>query len=299
MGDKPEVDIRLKGVYGRRVRKVELLTSWGRLLLVGGSRAGEGTVVLLPQLRLALDAGRPSRALVPMEHVVISHGHTDHLSALPFWASQRQLQNLPAARLYAPAEIASELSQLLALVASLERGKLFAVELVPVREGDEVALRKDMVLRFFRTSHWVPTLGTLLVWKKKQLKPSFLGLPSEELATLRQKGIEVEETIPVPLLAYLADTGPEVLGSVGVLTQVEVLVVECSFLSPRDVERARRFGHMHLADLQAFIATTKNRYLVLTHLSRRHRLGPGSKKIRQTLQRPDGPQILLLNVEWT
>jgi len=280
------------------VRKLELATSWGRLLLVGGSRAGEGTVVLLPQLRLALDAGYPSRALVPMEQVVVSHGHTDHLAAVPFWASQRQLQNLPGARLYAPVEIAPELSQLLALVASLERGKPFAVEVVPVTEGDEVPLRKDMVLRFFRTSHWVPTLGTLLVWKKKQLKPEFAGLPAGELAALRQAGTEVEAIVAVPLLAYLADTGPEVLESASVLAQVEVLVVECSFLSPRDVERARQFGHMHLEDLARWLPGAKNRHLVLTHLSRRHRLGPGSKQIRQALQRPQGPRIALLNVEW-
>jgi glyoxylase-like metal-dependent hydrolase (beta-lactamase superfamily II) len=63
------------------VRQLNLATSWGDLRLVGGSRAGEGSLVLLPQLRLALDAGRPARALVPLQHVVVSHGHLDHLSA--------------------------------------------------------------------------------------------------------------------------------------------------------------------------------------------------------------------------
>jgi hypothetical protein len=74
------------------VRTLELATSWGTLRIAGGSRAGEGSVLLLPQLRLALDAGRPLRALVPMVHVVVSHGHADHLLGLAAWASQRQLQ---------------------------------------------------------------------------------------------------------------------------------------------------------------------------------------------------------------
>ncbi|MGE5237110.1 MAG: hypothetical protein ACM3O7_12240, partial [Acidobacteriota bacterium] len=65
------------------MRRLGLATSWGELRLVGGSRAGEGSILLLPQLRLALDAGRPARALVPMQHVVISHGHLDHLLGLP------------------------------------------------------------------------------------------------------------------------------------------------------------------------------------------------------------------------
>ena len=37
------------------LRRLQLDTSWGELSLVGGSRAGEGTLILLPQLHLALD----------------------------------------------------------------------------------------------------------------------------------------------------------------------------------------------------------------------------------------------------
>jgi ribonuclease Z len=82
------------------------------------------------------------------------------------------------------------------------------------------------------------------------------------------------------------------------LAEVEVLVVECTFLRPTDRERARRFGHMHLDDLVALAPRLANRHLVLTHLSRRHRLGPGTRTIRNALGGLLRPKLHLLNVEW-
>lgn len=280
------------------MRRLELATSWGTLLLVGGSRAGEGTVVLLPQFRLAFDAGFPLRSLVPMEHVVVSHGHTDHLAGLLPWAAQRQLQNLGPARVYALEPLAHQLRQFLALGAAMENGKPYPVYVETVREGQTLQLRADASLRFFLTSHWTPTLGALLSWRKHQLKREFAGLPAEEIRSLRQKGVEVAETVEIPLLAYLADTGPEVLEAERWLAHVEVLVVECTFLKPQDRERARQFGHMHLEDLRAWLPRARNRHLVLTHLSRRHRLAPATKAIRQAMAAEGGPNLHLLNVEW-
>ncbi|MCS7182161.1 MAG: MBL fold metallo-hydrolase [Thermoanaerobaculum sp.] len=254
--------------------------------------------MLLPQLRLSLDAGFPLRAFVPMEHVVVSHGHTDHLAGLLPWAAQRQLQNLGPARVYSPPALAPDLQRLLDLGAAMEQGKPYPVKVEPVSPGEQVILRPDMVLRFFPTTHWTPTLGVGLFWRKRQLKPELAGLGGEEIRQLRESGLEVVETVEVPLLAYLADSGPEVLYREHWLAQVEVLVVECTFLRPQDRERAKRFGHMHLDDLRQFLPHSHNRHWVLMHLSRRHRLGPATKTIRQVLAREGGPHLHLLNVEW-
>lgn len=266
---------------------------------MGGSRAGEGTVLLLPQFRLALDAGFPLRAFIPAETVVVSHGHTDHVAGLLPWAAQRQLQNLGPARVFALDPLAQQLREFLALGAAMENGKPYLVDVQSVSEGQTIHLRSDCSLRFFLTSHWTPTLGVLLLWRKRQLKKEFSGLTAEAIRDLRQRGVEVSESVEVPLLAYLADTGPEVLEKEeGWLAQVEVLVVECTFLKASDRERARRFGHMHLEDLRSWLPHAKNRHWVLTHLSRRHRLAPATKLIRKTLSSNEGPRVHLLNVEW-
>ena len=110
------------------LRTLALDTSWGSLTVVGGSRAGEGTLVLLPQLRLALDAGRPHRALAPMSTVLVSHGHMDHIGGLGYWASQRYLNSMGPGTVMAPAEIADDVKALLETMARLEGGRPYDVD---------------------------------------------------------------------------------------------------------------------------------------------------------------------------
>ena len=104
--------------------------------LVGGSRAGDGTLILLPQLHLALDAGRAHRALPPMTTVAVSHGHMDHLGGIGYWASQRHLQAMGPAQLLVPSEIAAGVEEILSIHARLEGGKPYDVTVVPVSAGD-------------------------------------------------------------------------------------------------------------------------------------------------------------------
>ncbi|MFI5166685.1 MAG: MBL fold metallo-hydrolase [Thermoanaerobaculales bacterium] len=280
------------------MRQLRLATSWGELRVAGGSRAGEATLVLLPQLRIALDAGRPARALVPMQHVVVSHGHLDHLLGLPAWASQRQLNGIAGGTAYVPASLAAPLASLLALCAQAEGGKPYEVAVRPVNAGEVVVLRPDFALRFFATSHWIETLGCCLDHVRRHLRHDLHGVPGEELQRRRLAGEVITEEARTQLVAYLADTGPEVFASQPWLVNAEVLIVECTFLSPADRERARRFHHFHLDDLAALAPSLANRHLVLTHLSRRHRLGPATRTIRAALDGRLQPQLHFLNVEW-
>ena len=280
------------------VHQLRLATSWGELRLVGGSRAGEGSLALLPHHRVALHAGRPPRALVPLETVVISHGHLDHLLGLPAWASQRQLQGMRGGKVLCPTSIAGAVEDLLALCARLEGGSPYGATVVPVGAGDWVDLRKDFRLGFFRTSHWVETMGVVVEWTRRHLRPELAGTPPPELQRLRAAGHTVTEDVRTPLLAYVADTGPEVLAHEPWLAGVEVLIMECTFLRECDRDRARTFGHTHLADLAELAPNLHNRHLVLNHLSRRHRLATGARTIRTALAGRLAPQLHLLNFEW-
>jgi ribonuclease Z len=280
-----------------RLHHLRLATSWGKLRIVGGSRAGEGTLVLLPQLSLALDPGRPHRGLPPMRTVVVSHGHLDHIGALGYWASQRYLNSMPPATLMVPAAIAEETETLLATWAGLEGGEPYQVSQIPISDGDRHSLRRDVELSFFATDHWVPTLGTRIIWHKQRLRPELGHLAGEEIAERRRRGETVTDDVTLPIVSYCADSGPGILDHPEAL-DAEVVLIECSFFRSADRDRAARYGHTHLEDLIPVLGRLRCRHLVLLHASRRHRL----REVETFLDgevRPLFPgELHHLNVDW-
>lgn len=280
------------------LRRLRLETSWGPLSIVGGSRAGEGTLILLPQLDLALDAGRPHRALPAMKTVLVSHGHVDHLGGLAFWASQRQLQTMGPARLVVPSTIAAAVKDLLLTHARLEGGKPYDIEVVAVDAGQILQLRRDMDLGFFSTDHWVPTLGSMLRWRRHRLLPGLADLTGEEIARRRHAGETVTEEIVTDLLAYCADSGPGVFRDQPDALAAEVLLIECSFYRPGDHDRAVRFGHMHLDDLVAAAGNLSCRHLIVLHASRRHRLREVEEALDERLRPLLGCSLHHMMIDW-
>jgi ribonuclease Z len=285
-------------MVGAGLRRLQLATSWGALRLVGGSRAGEGTLILLPQLHLALDPGRAHRALPPMRTAVVSHGHMDHIGALGYWASQRFLNSMPPATLIAPAPIEDDLCSLLADFARLEGGRPYRVTVVPVVDGAHHQLRRDMELEFFATDHWVPTLGTRIVWHKRRLRPELADLPGPEIARRRLSGDDVTEDVAIPILSYCADSGPGLLEARRDVLDSEIVLLECSFFKPADRDRATRYGHTHLEDLRPHLDTMRCRHLILLHASRRHRLREVEAILDEEIRPHFAGELHHLNHDW-
>jgi len=280
------------------LRRLQLDTSWGGLRLIGGSRAGEATVILLPQLNLALDPGRALRGLPPMRTVAVSHGHTDHLGGIGYWASQRYLNSMPGATLLVPEPIEGEIRSLLETLARLEGGQPYDVTVVPVTDGARHRLRRDVELVFFATDHWVPTLGTRIVWHKHRLKPELGDLGEDEIARRRLAGEEVTQDIAIDILSYCADSGPRLFDDRPEVFDSEVVLVECSFFSAADRDRAARYGHTHLDDLTPHLPTMRCRHLVLLHASRRYRMRDIEARIDDRLRPLFPGELHHLNVDW-
>jgi ribonuclease Z len=70
-------------------------------------------------------------------------------------------------------------------------------------------------------------------------------------------------------------------------------MTECTFLDPGHRERARRFGHLHIDDLVERRSEFSNRYLVLAHLSARHRPAELRAAVRERLE-PLAPEVLIV-----
>ena len=250
----------------------------------GVSIAGHESFYKLPGFRTLLEFGRAPDDVVGYANVCVTHGHLDHMAGLAHHASRRRLGGLPPARVLVPAAAADDVAAWLAASERLENVS-YGVELVAASPGDRVRLRNDLELRVLPGRHRVPTVGYLFSEVRHKLVPELEGLPGAEIAQRRARGETVARREEIPLLAYPGDCSPDVFDAAPELFQARVLLIECSFLLPEDVDRARDYAHIHLADLVARAGHFENEAIVLTHFSQRYR----PEDIREALAvLPDG-----------
>jgi ribonuclease Z len=244
----------------------------------GVSIAGHESFYKVPAFHALLDFGRAPEDVVSFPTVCLTHGHLDHAAGLAHYASRRRLAGLPTARVLAPEEAVPDLEALLRVCERLERVD-YGVGIQPVTPGQRIALRRDLELSVLPGRHRVPTVGYLFSEVKQKLKDEFVGRTGPEIAAFREGGVEVTRREEIPLLAYPGDCSVEIFEAAPELFSAKVLLIECSFLRPDDVDRARVYEHLHLQDFLERADLFRNEAIVLTHFSQRYR----NEEIREAL----------------
>lgn len=252
----------------------------------GVSIAGHESFYKLPTLRTLLEFGRAPEDVVGYASVCVSHGHLDHMAGLAHYASRRRLADLPTARVLVPAEAAPDVRQWVDACQRLERID-YDLEIVPASPGDRLQLRHDLELTVLPGRHRVPTVGYLFSEVRHKLREDLLGKEGSEIAALRASGVEVTRPERIPLLAYPGDSSAEILEVCPELFKARVLLLECSFISPEDRDRARDYGHIHLDDVIEHAGRFENEAIVLTHFSQRYT----PAEIRSALRRLPEPLL--------
>lgn len=257
------------GWYARRVER-ETSLDVRSIRIQGHSVAGQESYYRLPQLRSALEVGRCPEDLVPIPNVFLTHAHLDHAAGIATYASQRTLQGLAPGSVHVPAATHADLSKILSLHLKLEGFERYSASLRPVSPGDRIAVRKDLVVQAFEGSHRIPTLGYTFLDCRRKLKREFEGMESPELARLRALGRELSDAVETPILSFTGDCDAGIFEKAPAIFESRVLLIECTFLRPGEEERARGYGHLHLADILSRAADFKNEAIVLTHFSAKY-----------------------------
>jgi ribonuclease Z len=242
----------------------------GPFTVRGVSVGGVYTSLAVPELGLVFDAGVSPRSVATIDTLVLSHGHVDHIGALPALLGIRALSGkLRPPRVIMPIEIVDDLQAALASLSKLHRFPL-EIEAIGMSPGDEVELRGDLRIRAVRTFHPVASLGYIIVRLRAELR----GLTGPEIAARRRAGEEVSEYEERLELAYATDTLVSVLDHSPELLRTKVLVMECTFLDERkSLEAARAGCHIHLDELVERADLFLNDHIVLMHFSQIYRPG--------------------------
>ena len=244
----------------------------GPYTIRGISVGGVYTSLAVPELGLVFDAGASPRSAGGIDTILLSHGHADHVGALPALLGIRALHGKTRPpRVVMPAEIVDDLSAALAALSKLQRWPL-AIEAIGMLPGDEIELRGDLRVRAVRTFHPVPSLGYVIVRRVARLKPELVGLTGPEIAARRRAGEEVSVHDDQLELAYATDTLVSALDHAPELYKARVLIVECTFLDQRkSLEAARAGCHIHLDELVERAELFENEHVVLMHFSQLYR----------------------------
>jgi ribonuclease Z len=239
------------------------------LTVEGWSRAGIQTVWRIPELKVGFDLGAIPWDFSSVATWFVTHGHLDHLMALPGLVGRRGMLKLAPPAIHVPVEILSDVQNLLTAWEALDRGKQ-KCELIGVKPGDRIVISRDHFVTAFPTAHPVPSQGYIVWEQRRKLKPELVGLSGDELKRLRESGTPMTNDIEVPLVAYTGDTGPAGLDSEPALYAAKVLIVEMSFARPEhSKDRIHAFGHLHLDDFAERADRFHNELIVASHTTSR------------------------------
>jgi ribonuclease Z len=234
----------------------------------GISVGGVYTALAVPELGILFDAGASPRSISAIDTILVSHGHADHIGALPALLGIRGLSGKSRPpRVIMPAEIVDDLTAALAALSRLQRYPL-DIEPIGLRPGDELALRGDLRVRAVRTFHPVPSLGYVLVRRVSKLRAELQGMTGPQIAALRRAGEAVSDHEDRIELAYATDTLISALDHAPELLAAATLIMECTFLDERkSLEDARAGCHVHLDEVIARADQFANQRVVLMHFS--------------------------------
>jgi ribonuclease Z len=249
------------------------------LTIEGYSRAAVQTYWRIPELKVGFDLGGQPWAFMSTGTWFVSHGHLDHIAAIPQYVSRRRMMKMEPPTIYLPENTLDPVQTILEQFTRLDRGRL-PCELRAARPGDEIELSRELVVNVVATKHSVPSLGFIVSDRRRKLKPEYQSLAGEQIRDLRLAGTEVTHEIRVPQLAYLGDSSPAGLDMNPAMYEAKILIREMTFVAAAHRrDKIRKFGHIHLDDVLERREKFKNELIIASHFSTRYT----ARRVRETV----------------
>ena len=255
------------------------------LEIIGYSVAGEETVVAMPQLDVCFDIGRAPSKIIPINHILLTHGHMDHAAGIAYYLSHRNFCGLSAGTILAPENLLPPIREVIDAWTRLDGNKIPA-NLVGVKPGDEYQVKPNLFTRVFPTKHSKGSVGYTVIEKRKKLKPEHGGLTGPQIVELKKQGIEVDYPLEIPIVTYLGDTQYVDFSQLEYIVKSKILIAECTFYEGEHTDRAEAGRHMHINEFAQLIEKLQNKHIIITHITQRTPM----REIRKTLKEALSPE---------
>jgi ribonuclease Z len=256
------------------------------LEIEGYSVGGEETVVTVPSLDVCFDVGRAPDEMLPINNMLLSHGHMDHAAGVAYYCSQRNFREMAEPTLLVPSNLVGPIDQLLNCWGAID-GNRPPAKIVAMEAGQEYELRRNLFAFAFATNHFKGSLGYTIIERRQKLKEEYLELPGPEIALLRKGGTQITYTLNMPMVTYLGDTMGGEFENLACVTHSKILIAECTFFDPEHHQRARAGKHYHIEQLSELLEQWHNEHIILTHLSRRTDI----KQARKSIEKMCSPEL--------
>lgn len=265
----------------------------GDLDIIGYSVAGEETVVAMPQLDVCFDIGKAPDQIIPINHVLLTHGHIDHSAGIAYYLSHRNFCGQKPGTILAPENLLEPIKDIINAWGKLD-GNQIPVKLVGVKPGDEHQIKPNLFTRVFPTKHSRGSVGYTVIERRKKLKPEYAELHARELVELKKKGVQIDDPKEIPLVTYLGDTRYVDFSQLDYIAASRIMIAECTFFADEHIERADAGRHMHIDEFVRLISRLDNEHIIITHMTQRTGINEIRKILRQKLSSERYEKIILL-----
>jgi len=250
--------------------------------LLGYSVAGEESVIGMPQLDVCFDIGKAPDQIIPIQNILLTHGHMDHAAGIAYYLSHRNFLKMSPGVVLTPPNTIDSLNQILQAWGRLD-GSRIPAQLVPMRPSDEYKVKPNLFVRAFPTKHTRESIGFCVIERRKKLRPEYHDLSGPELVQLKKKGVSIDNPLEIPIVTYLGDTSYVDFSQPDYVANSQILIAECTFFEDEHTDRADAGRHMHIDEFGPLLERMNNRYIVITHLTQRTTVGQARAMLRKRL----------------
>jgi ribonuclease Z len=261
--------------------------------IIGYSVAGEETVIAVPQLDVCFDVGKAPDQIIPINHVLLTHGHMDHSAGFAYYLSHRNFCGQSPGTILVPENLVGAIKDIIAGWVCLD-GNQLPVNLVGVKPGDEFQLKSNLVARVFPTKHSRGSVGYTIIEKRKKLKTEYAGLTGPQIVELKKQGIVVDNPLEIPLVTYLGDTQYVDFSQLNYIAESKILIAECTFYIDEHADRAQAGRHMYIEEFVKLITELNNQHIVVTHTTQRTPMSQIRKILKDAMPPDKYEKVILL-----